>query len=256
MPPHTTWFDYLPGYETLRENMQRLLGRTWTWQMFQATHFQLDHVLGGMLVVLFLALGAARYAVAVSGSGDAGLVPPPKFGLRNLFEMLADTIFNLMASVMGEKEARRYLPLIGTLFFFILFSNLLGLIPGFLPPTDTLKTNLGLSLLVFVLTHVFGVREHGIKYFRHFLGPWLPLAPLMLPIELISHIARPVSLSMRLLGNIAADHAVVLAFFAIIPILVPVPFLLMGVFVSVVQAVVFSLLTTVYISTAVSHEEH
>jgi F-type H+-transporting ATPase subunit a len=109
---------------------------------------------------------------------------------------------------------------------------------------------------VFALTHVFGVREHGIKYFKHFLGPWLPLAPLMLPIELISHLARPVSLSMRLLGNIAADHAVVLAFFAIIPILVPVPFLLMGVFVSVVQAVVFSLLTTVYIGTAVSHEEH
>jgi F-type H+-transporting ATPase subunit a len=100
------------------------------------------------------------------------------------------------------------------------------------------------------------VRAHGIKYFKHFLGPFLPLAPLMLPIELISHIARPVSLSMRLLGNISADHAVVLAFFGVIPFLVPVPFLVMGVFVSVVQAVVFSLLTTVYISTAVAHEEH
>ena len=85
-------------------------------------------------------------------------MPPPKFGLRNLFETLADTIFNLMASVMGEKEARRYLPLIGTLFFFILFSNMLALIPGFLPPTDTLKTNLMLSVMVFLLTHVFGVK--------------------------------------------------------------------------------------------------
>ena len=87
-------------------------------------------------------------------------------------------------------------------------------------------------------THIFGVRAHGIKYFKHFLGPFLPLAPLMLPIEIISHIARPVSLSMRLLGNISADHAVVLAFFGVIPFLVPVPFLVMGVFVSVVQAVV------------------
>ena len=256
MQPHATWFDFLPGTSALRASLQQVLGRTWTWQMFQSTHFQLDHVFGALLVVLFLIYGATRYAAAVGGSGDAGLVPPPKLGLRNLFEILSDMIFNLMTSVMGEKNARRYLPLIGTLFLFILFSNLLALIPGFLPPTDTLKTNLVLSLMVFVLTHVFGVREHGLKYFKHFLGPWLPLAPLMLPIELISHVARPVSLAMRLLGNIAADHAVVLAFFAIIPFLVPVPFLLMGVFVSVVQAVVFSLLSTVYISTAIAHEEH
>ena len=256
MSPHATWFEFLPGYHSLYEGLQGLLGRTWTWQMFQTTHFQLDHVLGALLVFLFLLFGASRYAAAVNGASDGGLVPPPKFGLRNLFETLADTIFNLMASVMGEKEARRYLPLIGTLFFFILFSNLLALIPGFLPPTDTLKTNLMLSVLVFLLTHVFGVKSHGIKYFKHFMGPVWWLAPLMIPIEIVSHIARPVSLSMRLLGNIAADHAVVLAFFAIIPFLVPVPFLLMGVFVSVVQAIVFSLLSTVYIGQAVAHEEH
>jgi F-type H+-transporting ATPase subunit a len=254
--PHSTWFDFLPGFHTLQQNMQHYLGREWTWQMFQATHFQLDHVMGGLLVFAFLAYGAIRYAGTMRRSPDGGLVPPPRFGMRNLFEMLSDTIFNLMVSVMGEKEARRFLPLIGTLFFFILFSNLLSLIPGFIPPTDTLKTNLALSVLVFVLTHVYGVRAHGIKYFKHFLGPFLPLAPLMLPIELISHVARPVSLAMRLLGNISADHAVVLAFFGVIPFLVPVPFLVMGVFVSVVQAVVFSLLTTVYISTAVAHEEH
>jgi F-type H+-transporting ATPase subunit a len=254
--PHATWFDFLPGYPALKQNLEALLGRKWTWQMFQTTHFQIDHMLCALVAAAFLIIGAARYATAVGGSGDAGLVPPPRFGLRNLFEGLADTIFNLVASVMGEREARRYLPLIGTLFFFILFSNLLGLIPGFLPPTDTLKTNLALAGLVFVLTHVFGVREHGFKYLKHFLGPFLPLAFLMLPIEIISHLARPVSLSMRLLGNIAADHAVVVAFFVLIPILVPVPFLVMGVFVSVVQAVVFSLLTTVYISTAVAHEEH
>jgi F-type H+-transporting ATPase subunit a len=256
MGPHITWFDFLPGYHTLHENLKVYLGREWTWQMFQATHFQLDHVFGGILVLLFLAYGAFRYAAKVNRAADGGLVPPPRFGMRNLFEMLSDTIYNLMVSVMGEKEARRYLPLVGTLFLFILFSNLLSLIPGFIPPTDTLKTNLALAGMVFLLTHIFGVRAHGIKYFKHFLGPFLPLAPLMLPIEIISHIARPVSLSMRLLGNISADHAVVLAFFGVIPLLVPVPFLVMGVFVSVVQAVVFSLLTTVYISTAVAHEEH
>ena len=178
MGPHSTWFDFLPGYHTLRDNLQHYLGREWTWQMFQATHFQLDHVFGGLLVFLFLAFGAFRYAAAVNRAEDGGLVPPPRFGLRNLFEMLSDTIFNLMVSVMGEKEERRFLPLIGTLFFFILFSNLLSLIPGFIPPTDTLKTNLGLSGLVFLLTHVFGVRAHGAKYFKHFLGPTPALAPI------------------------------------------------------------------------------
>ena len=172
--------------------------------MFQATHFQLDHVLGALLVLAVPASTAPSATPPPSTApATAAWCRRPRFGLRNLFEMLADTIFNLMASVMGEKEARRYLPLIGTLFFFILFSNLLSLIPGFMPPTDTLKTNLVLSVLVFVLTHVFGVRAHGIKYFKHFLGPVWWLAPLMLPIEIVSHIARPVSLSMRLLGNIA-----------------------------------------------------
>src|SRR4051812_18923994 len=256
MGPHTTWFDFLPGVEKLKENLHIYLGRRWTWQMFQATHFEITHILGGALVLLFLTFGALRYASAVDRAGDAGLVPPPRFSLRNLFEMLADMVYGLVESTMGPKEAKRYLPLIGTLFFFILFSNMLALIPGFLPPTDTLKTNLMLSVMIFLLTHVFGVKSHGIKYFKHFMGPVWWLAPLMIPIEIVSHLARPVSLSMRLLGNIAADHAVVLAFFAIIPFLVPVPFLLMGVFVSVVQAIVFSLLSTVYIGQAVAHEEH
>lgn len=256
MSPHATWFDFLPGYHALKDYLHPSLVRTWSWQVFQTTNFDLVHVMGALLVLLFVTFGAYRYSVAVSGSGDAGLVPPPKFGLRNLFEVLADTVLGLMAGVMGEKAAKRYLPLVGTLFIFVLFSNLLGLIPGFLPPTETLKTNLALSLSVFVLAHAFGVREHGLKYFKHFLGPIWWLIPLMLPIELISHIARPVSLSMRLMGNIVGDHKLVGVFFGILPFLLPVPFMVMGVLVCVVQAVVFSLLTTVYISQAVAHEEH
>ena len=256
MDPHSTWFDFLPGYAALREGLHDSMVRTWTWQVFQTTNFQIVHVLMALVVLVFLSYGAFRYAGAVSGSGDAGLVPPPKLGMRNLFEVLADTVLGLMAGVMGEKAAKRYLPLVGTLFMFILFSNLLGLIPGFLPPTDTLKTNLAMSLLVFVLVHAFGVREHGLKYFKHFLGPIWWLIPLMLPIEIISHIARPVSLAMRLLGNIVGDHKLVLVFFGIFAYALPLPFMVMGVLVCVVQAVVFSLLTTVYISQAVAHEEH
>jgi F-type H+-transporting ATPase subunit a len=256
MDQHTTWFDFIPGYEGVKEALHGPLHRTWTWQVFQTTSFDLVHVACALVVLAFLLFGASRYAAAVGGAGDAGLVPPAKFSLRNLFEVLADTVLGLMAGVMGEKAAKKYLPLVGTFFMFILFSNLLGLFPGFLPPTDTLKTNLAMSLLVFVLVHAFGVREHGLKYFKHFLGPIWWLIPLMLPIEIISHIARPVSLAMRLLGNIVGDHKLVLVFFGILPFLLPVPFMVMGVLVCVVQAVVFSLLTTVYISQAVAHEEH
>jgi F-type H+-transporting ATPase subunit a len=256
MGPHSTWFSFFPGYETLRGNLEIYFGRKWTWQVFQATHFEIDHILGGLLVFLLLTLFAFRYAMSVHKAADGGAVPPPRFCLRNLIEILGDMIFGLMEGPMGAKNARKYLPLVGTLFLFILFCNLLSAIPGFLPPTTSLKTNVGLAVLVFVLTHVFGVATHGPKYFKHFMGPLWWLAPLMIPIEIVSHIARPVSLSMRLLGNITADHKVGAVFFALIPIFIPVIFLGMGVFVAVVQAVVFSLLSTIYISTAIAHEEH
>src|SRR5262249_8836071 len=114
--PHTTWFDFLPGYQALKEYLHPSLVRTWSWQVFQTTNFDIVHVAGAVVVFLFVVFGAYRYSRAVSGSGDAGLVPPARFGLRNLFEVLADTVLGLMAGVMGEKAAKRYLPLVGTLF--------------------------------------------------------------------------------------------------------------------------------------------
>jgi F-type H+-transporting ATPase subunit a len=256
MDPHASWFGYFPGYESLRDNLRIYFGREWTWQAFQATHFEVDHILGGLLVLLVLTLLAVRYAFSVRFAGDRGAVPPPRFCARALVETFCDLVYGLMEQPMGKKNARRFLPLIGSLFLFILFSNLLSLIPGFQPPTATLKTNLALSLLVFLLTHVFGVAAHGPKYFKHFLGPIWWLAPLMLPLEIVSHLARPVSLSLRLLGNIVADHKVPAIFLTLVPLLLPVPFLVLGVFVAVVQAIVFSLLSTIYIASAIAHEEH
>ena len=132
-----------------------------------------------------------------------------------------------------------------------------GLVPGFVTPNDTLKTNVGIALLVFVLTHYYGIKEHGaLNYFKHFMGPSPWLAPLIFPIELISHLARPLSLSVRLLGNMMADHKVVMSFFALVPILVPIPFMLLGLLVCLIQALVFCTLTMVYIGMAMEHEEH
>ncbi len=263
MGEETTLFDFIPGLHNLKQIGAHLLGREtpdqgmfFCWQMFGDSNFTLAHVFGALLVLGFVIIGGLAYRSAVAPGGEAAIVPPARFGLRNLFEMFTDAVVNIAEGVMGPKNARKYLPVIGTLAVFIFFSNTLALIPGFIPPTATLKTNLALAISVFVLTHFFGVREHGVKYFKHFLGPIPLLAPLMLPIELVSHIARPVSLSLRLLGNIAADHKVVSAFFVLVPLLLPVPFLILGVLVAIVQTLVFCLLTMVYIQGAVAHEEH
>jgi len=261
MGEHETWYDLLyslPGWKHIATGIKHTLGRTpgddhpWQWMMFGPSHFSLTHVFGALLVFLFVLVGALKFRAAMRG--DDRLVPPRALTLRNVFEIIMDGSLSIMTGVMGEKNARRYLPLIGSLALFILFSNLLALIPGFAPPTDTLKTNLALAVVVFLATHYFGIREHGLSYFKHFVGPIPALAPLMLPIELISHIARPVSLALRLMGNMASDHKVVASFFALVPLLVPVPFLFLGILVSVVQALVFCLLSTVYISMAVAHD--
>lgn len=264
MGEETTAFDFLiPNAHKLKILGAHLLGREtpeqgmyFRWQMFGESQFTLAHVWGALLVLVFVTIGALSYRRAVAGGGEAAMVPPPRFGLRNLFEMFTDAVMSIAEGVMGPKNARRFLPLIGTLAMFIFFSNVLALIPGFIPPTSTLKTNFALAISVFVLTHLFGLKEHGVKYLKHFMGPMLLLAPLMLPIELVSHFARPVSLSLRLLGNIAADHKVVSAFFILVPLLLPVPFLILGVLVAIVQTLVFCLLTMVYIQGAVAHEEH
>lgn len=256
MGDHTTWFHLLPGWDNFESWASHYLQRQWRWEMFKDTHFTMTHVVISAFIVVLLIVFAFVYKSRVSGEQQDRLIPERKLGTRNIFEMIMDATLSIAEGVMGRQKAERYFPLFGTLGFFILFNNLIGLIPGFVPATDTLKTNLALSVLVFVLTHVFGVMEHGLPYFKHFAGPLWYLAWLMIPIEIISHIARPVSLSLRLMGNIFADHKVVVAFFMLVPILVPVPFLILGVLVCTVQTLVFTLLSMVYIDMAVAHEEH
>jgi F-type H+-transporting ATPase subunit a len=199
-------------------------------------------------------------------STNKGVIPPKKFGLAAMTDGFVGAVYNLSVDVMGEHNARKYLPLTGTLALFIFVCNIQGLIPGLLPATDTLKTNLGLALMVFVLYNVVGIYTNGFHYLAHFLGPSFSVGPLpkfpwlfwlMIPIELASHLARPVSLSLRLTGNILADHKVVGALLVLVPLLVPVPFLLLGVLVAIVQTVVFTLLTVIYLSLALEPgEEH
>lgn len=254
MGEETTWFDLLPGVKNLELFAKHYLARTDMGVAMFPSAFSLTHVFGTLLVLVFVAIAGLAFRAAVVGGDRQAIVPPSRFSLRNMVELFTDAIMSIAEGAMGPENARRYLPLIGTLAFFIFFSNLLGLIPGFAPPTATLKTNVALALTVFVMTHFYGVREQGLSYFKHFLGPVWWLAPLMVLIEIVSHLARPLSLSIRLLGNIAADHKVVAAFFMLVPLLIPLPFLLLGVLVAIIQTLVFCLLSMIYIQGAVAHD--
>jgi len=255
MGEETTWFDLLPGVRNLELFAKHYLQRDKAAIAMFPSAFSITHVLEVFCVLLFVCLGALAFKAATKKGDRDAIVPPSKLTLRNLFEMFTDAVYSVGVGVMGEENTRKFLPLVGTLAVFIFFSNLFALVPGFSPPTATLKTNVGLALTVFVMTHVYGVMANGFGYLKKFLGHApIYLAPLMIPIELVSHLARPLSLSLRLLGNMAADHKVVAAFFALVPLLVPVPFLVLGVLVCIIQTMVFCILAMVYIQGAVAHE--
>jgi F-type H+-transporting ATPase subunit a len=264
MGEHGTWFDFLNRFswwQSFQGEAEHYLGRgegsviPFRWMMFQDTHFTLTHILVTLVVLLFVIYGSLRFKGGLQ-TADQGLVPPRKMNLRNFFEVMAESVYGMVEGAMGEHNAKRFFPLVGTLWLFILFGNLIGLIPGFVSPNDTIKTNFAIAFVVFLLTHIYGVKEHGGAYLKHFFGPIAVLAPLMFIIELVSHIARPISLTLRLMGNMIADHKVVFAFFTMVPVFVPVPFYLLGLLVCLVQAIVFCTLTMVYLGMAVEHEEH
>ena len=260
MGDHDSWYTLLMPefWAHLESSAAEHLARDKAFLIFGATHFTLVHVAGALLAFVFLIIAALRYRASLQDS-SRGVIPPRNFGLAAMVDGFVGAVYNLSADVMGEEDAKRFLPLTGSLALFIFVCNIQGLIPGMLPPTDTLKTNLVFALIVFIVYNVAGVVRNGFGYLAHFLGPKIGgfpwLFPLMLPIEIASHLARPVSLSLRLMGNILADHKVVGAILLLAPWLVPLPFLLLGVLVAIVQTVVFTLLTVIYIGMASEHAE-
>jgi len=222
-----------------------------SWFQLLPTHVP-QYVLSAIMIAILL---VAVSAFSFAGKKPADLViPEARLTVRNLFELILSFLVTLAEDIIGHK-AKRYVPLLATCFTFILFMNLLGLIPGFTPPTDKMNITVGLAVVVFLSTHYYGVKEHGIAYFKHFLGPVWWMAPIMLPIEIVSHLARPLSLSLRLFGNITGDHLVVAIFLGLVPFVVPSIFYGLGVFVSFMQAFIFTVLSMIYISGAVALEE-
>ena len=211
------------------------------------------HVVTAGLIV-FLLLVATLLVFKKIRRTEETLIPESKTTLTNVLEVAVENILGLIEGIIGP-DAKKYFPLIGTIFIYIFLCNAVGLVPGFLPPTDNINTNVAVAVTVFVYYNVMGIKAHGLGgYLKHFLGPILWLGPLVAVIEVIGHAVRPVSLSLRLLGNIVGDHLVLGIFSNLVPLIVPVIFMALGLFVSFIQAFVFSLLSTIYIGLATAHE--
>jgi F-type H+-transporting ATPase subunit a len=183
------------------------------------------------------------FVLSKLATGSLKMIPS---GVQNFMEVVIDGVENMVVETMGE-HGRPYFPLIATLALFILVSNLIGLIPGFFPPTANINTTAACAVIVFLSTHIVGIKHHGFHYLKHFLGPIWWLAPVMFFIEVIGHLSRPVSLTLRLFGNMNGHELVLMIFFGLAPFLVPLPMMLMGVLVSFIQAFVFMLLAMIYI---------
>lgn len=254
MPEHTTFITYiLSKFPALQENAQNLgnsivYGRQPTWRSFEPI------VTATLVVVIVLALALRARMKLVKV--DEAVVPDDKLTLRTFMEALVGFFYNMTKDVMGPVRAKRYFPIVGAAALFILISNLMGLVPGFGPPTSSLNITLGCALVVFILFNFYGLQANGFGYIKHLAGPKWYLAPLVFPIELISTCVRPITLSVRLMVNMAVDHLLASIFIGLIALLVPVPLMFLGTIVIVVQTVVFCLLTAIYIGLATEHEEH
>ncbi len=263
MEHHFSWYDLLPGVQRLHDFLQQNYAHTVVFNggimpdkgVINTVH----HLVAGLIVVFALAVMSLMANRKLRHIEDV-IIPNPKFSLLNFFELITQTLANLMRDVIGP-DYKRHVPFVGTLCLYILFSNLLGLVPGFVPPTDNLNTTLACGLCVFVYFNMQGFRVQGIGHITHMANPlgvwwgWF-LAPLMLPVELIGVLVRPFSLAVRLAGNMIGDHKVLLAFAGIMPILVPLPFFVLGLLVALIQTAVFCILTCVYISLHTQEESH
>jgi F-type H+-transporting ATPase subunit a len=236
---------------------------------------QLNHLIGGPVAAMLNAVGihphdahnpitdpvAMQLLVAtllliffIAVRGRLSVDNPGK--IQHVAEMIHEAMAGQSEEIIGH-EYKRFVPYIVTIGLFILVSNLLGLIPGFLSPTQFPSVPLGFAIATFVYYHFHGLRQQGfVHYMKHFAGPVPWLAPLMFPIEIISHSARVMSLTIRLYANMYAGEMVTLAFFSLVPVLLPVAFLGLHLGVSLLQAYIFVLLTMIYLSGAVAEEEH
>ncbi len=205
-------------------------------------------VVAHLILVAGLILLLAKYATSTLRA-----VPT---GTQNFMEAFIEGAISMGKDTIGEEKAREYLPLVLTVGLFVLISNVIGIIPGFESPTSNINVTLPLALVVFIYYNYEGIRVNGVKkYFAHFMGPVPVLAPLMFPIEIVSHISRIISLSFRLFGNIKGDDLFLWVLLMLVPYFAPLPAYLLLTFSALLQTFVFMILIYVYLAGAVAMDE-
>ncbi len=220
-----------------------------------ASHIQ-PHVLALVAGSLVLIIIGVVYRAQLSTAKNY-IIPDRGISARNLVEALGQSMYGTAKTVMGEASAKKYFSYIIFVFFFILINNLIGIIPGSMSANQNLNTTLALGIFTFIYFNYQGIRAVGfISYMKHFAGPMPALALLIFPIEIISVSVRPLSLALRLRGNMDGDHLILGIFSELVPYIVPIPFYAMGIFVGFLQAFVFTLLTMIYIGMATAHHDH
>jgi F-type H+-transporting ATPase subunit a len=258
MPEHTSFFSYLIAqFPALGHNMgvfgKSLFGEP-------VTAHSLEPLVSSLFVILLLVVLAFSVRAKVVDY-DKSAVPDATLTLRTFMEVFIGFWYGTMKDMMGPKRAKRYFPLVGSLACFILFSNALGLIPGFVPPTSNWNITMGCALVVFFAFNYYGFKENGLGYVKHLFGPYIgwwgiPINLLLFVIETVSTLIRPLTLSIRLMLNMAVDHLLVTLTLGMIALFLPVPVLVLSTLVVIVQVMVFCLLTSIYIALATEHDEH
>ena len=255
MPGHSTWLTFLLA--ALKGNLSsraELLGQTVidghapTWMSFEP----LAAALFIAAVVVVLGFLARRRLANV----DATVIPDDRLTLRTFMEIFLGYFYDLAKNMMGAERAKKYFPVIGVSAIFVFFSNICALLPGMPVATSSLNITLGCALVVFIVFNTYSLMVNGWGYVKHLAGPAWYLAWLILPIEIISLCVRPVTLAVRLMLNLSVDHLILGTFTGLVALVVPLPLMALGCLVVLIQTLVFTLLTTVYISLATEHEHH
>jgi len=253
MPEHSSWLTLILSHfrDTLDHNAQ-LLGDSIVGKQPPTWH-SFEPLAASLFVMVLILLIAVRVRSRLQRTDEA-IIPEDKLTLRTFMEAFLAYFYDLAKSVMDAERAKKYFALIGTAAMFVFFANVMALIPGMPVATSNLNITLGSALVVFVLFNLYGLMTNGLGYIKHLAGPAWYLAPLMFPIEVISLCVRPVTLAVRLMVNMAADHLMLGLFLSLVALLVPIPLMLLGCLVVLIQTLVFTMLTCIYIGLATEHE--
>jgi F-type H+-transporting ATPase subunit a len=260
VPDHTSWLTLLlQGFAETLDHNAHVIGESFvgkkpaSWQSFEPIAMSL--IIAVAVILISLAVRAKLSKV------EEAVVPDDRLTLRTFMEVFLGYFYNLAKGIMGPERAKKYFPLIGASSVFIFCANVMALIPGMPVATSTLSITVGSALVVFILFNLYGLATNGFAYIKHLAGPVWYLAPLVFVIEVISLFVRPITLALRLMLNMAVDHLLLSIFLGFLPLLLPLPVMILGCLVVLIQTLVFTMLTAIYIGLATDphmqeHEGH